>query len=147
MKILPRCLTIPRAPDFVVGPIVDPYLRRWNILPRNRWFGLYLHNFMRSDDDRALHDHQYDNVSILVRGRYVEVTATGRHERRPFRPVFRRAEVAHRIELIDGGPVWSLFLMGRRRREWGFHCPAGWRHWTKFVSQRPGGNEVGPGCE
>lgn len=146
MKHWPKFLTIPRAPDFVVGPEAAPYLRRWNFLPRNKWFNIYLHHFMRSDDDRALHDHMYDNISFLVRGRYIEVTKENRIERRPLCPVFRRAEVAHRVELIDGRHVWSIFLMGRRRREWGFHCPQGWRHWTKFVVQRKGGNEMGPGC-
>ena len=143
----PRTLTIPRSPDFVVGSESDPYLRRWNILPRNRWCGLYLHNFLRSDDERAMHDHQYDNVSVLLWGRYQEVTTRGTFLRSPFRPVFRRAETPHRVVLVEDRPVWSLFFMGPRRREWGFHCPAGWRHWTKFVEQRPGGNQIGPGCE
>src|ERR1700756_4330698 len=103
----PRFLTIPRAPDFVIiSAAGDLYLRRWHVIPRNRWFNIYLHHFLRSDDDRALHDHPWWNCSILLRGRYVEVTSSGTHLRCPFRPVWRRAEAAHRVELIAGRPVW-----------------------------------------
>lgn len=147
MKLWPRTLTIPRAPDFIVGTAADPYLRRWFVIPRNRWFNVYLHQFCRSDDPRALHDHPWANVSILLRGLYLEVTPDGTFLRSPFRPVVRRASALHRVELIGGQPVWSLFITGPVVREWGFACPRGWRHWKEFVTQRPGGNEVGPGCE
>ena len=40
--------------DLVVGGDADPYLRRWWLIPRNRIFNVYLHHFMRSDDDRVL---------------------------------------------------------------------------------------------
>ncbi|WP_287865143.1 hypothetical protein [Achromobacter sp.] len=46
-----------RPPDFVIGDAADPYLRRGWIISRNPVFNLYLHQFLRSDDDRALHDH------------------------------------------------------------------------------------------
>jgi hypothetical protein len=143
----PRTLTIPRSPDFTIGPEDNLYLRRWNVIPRNSRCGLYLHNFLRDDDDRAFHDHQYDNISLIIWGSYIEVTPKGSFCRRAFRPVFRKAEDPHRVMLIDGKPAWSLFFMGKRRREWGFHCPQGWRHWSEFVSQRPGGNEIGKGCD
>jgi hypothetical protein len=65
-----------RAPDFLIGGADDPYIRRWWVIPRNRWFNVYLHQFLRSDDDRALHDHPWANCSILLRG------ATRAHGRR-----------------------------------------------------------------
>jgi hypothetical protein len=147
----PRSLTVPRPPDFVVGDAADPYLRRWHLLPRNRWFNVYLHNFLRSDDDRALHDHPYWNMSLILRGSYLEHMAKGptpyipRHRGR-WAIVFRRAETPHRIEL-RWGPVWTLFFTGPRVREWGFHCPRGWVPWQEFVAVRQGGNSIGKGCE
>ena len=44
-----------RAPDFIVGADAEggPYLRRWWLSPRNRLFNIYLHHFLRDDDDRA----------------------------------------------------------------------------------------------
>lgn len=136
-----------RPPDFMIGSDSDPYLLRWFLIPRNRWFNIYLHHFLRSDDDRALHDHPWINLSILLHGRYTEVTPQGRFLRRPFRPVGRLPTALHRVELIDGNDVWSLFLTGPRVREWGFQCPQGWRHWTIFAVKTEHGNEAGPGCE
>ena len=64
--------------------------------------------------------------------------------------VHRPAEFAHRVELdpvnqivADNGvvawksfaekPAWTLFITGKKQREWGFHCPKGWMHWEKFT--------------
>jgi hypothetical protein len=145
-----------RPPDFVIWQDDQIYLRRWHLLPRNRWFKVYLHNFLRSDEDRAMHDHPYRNVSILLSGSYIEWfkgdELTEWAMRRPWRPwapwrlTFRRAETAHRVQLIAGAPVWTLFVTGPRIREWGFHCPRGWVPWTTFVEQPPGGNKAGKGC-
>jgi hypothetical protein len=155
----PLCLTFPRKPDFIIGSVGDTYVERWWVIPRNRLFNIYLHHFIRSDDDRAFHDHPWVNCSVLLRGSYVEVTppdpatrAPGdlipdRAIRRPFRPVLRGARAAHRVELIDGRPVWTLFLTGPTRRSWGFLCPNGWRHWQEFITVRDGGNSLGKGCE
>ena len=140
-------LQIRRPPDFVIGEEQAPYLRRWWIIPRNRWFNIYLHHFLRSDDDRALHDHPWMNLSILLRGQYIEVMRHGQRLRRPWRPVLRRPTAAHRVELISERPVWSLFITGPKVRTWGFWCPKGWIPWTKFVEITPNGNQAGKGCE
>lgn len=154
MNALRRALTIPREPDFTVGEGDTPYLRRWWVIPRNRRFNLYLHHFMRSDDDRALHDHPWWNVSILLRGRYIEHFPDGTRRVRRAGRVYgpRKATDAHRIELFRDPttgqeiPVWTLFITGPVRRMWGFHCPNGWRHWREYVQQVPGGNKTGKGC-
>lgn len=64
-----------RLPDFVIGGHANPYLLRWWLIPRNRVFNIYLHKFLRDDDDRALHDHPWFWCSIMLRGEYVEVSA------------------------------------------------------------------------
>ena len=76
MKPWLKCWTV-RPPDFIVGSETDPYLRRWHLLPRNRLFNVYLHNFCRSDDDRALHDHPWVNMSVLLSGSYMEHVKDG----------------------------------------------------------------------
>jgi len=139
-----------RAPDFEVGPKDSVYLRRWWLIPRNPVLNLYLHQFRRSDDDCALHDHPWWNVSLLLSGSYVEHTiAAGGIEHRARRVAgdlkFRLGRSAHRIEL-DTGQCWTLFLTGPRFREWGFHCPiAGWVHWEAFTAPGAKG-EDGRGC-
>ena len=141
-----------RPPDFVIGNAADPYLIRWWVIPRNRWFNIYLHEVRRSDDDRALHDHPWLNASIIVRGGYHEQTiATGGIRHRALRVagsmVFRRARAAHRLEVDPSlGTTISLFITGPIVRHWGFHCPdAGWRHWEDFTGPAAKG-QVGRGC-
>jgi len=136
-----------RPPDFIVGPPSDPYLLRWFLIPRNRWFNVYLHKFMRSDDDRALHDHPWWSLSLLLKGQYVNHTPDGSAIRRRFSIMLMNATSPHRVELLDANPVWTLFITGPRVREWGFWCPQGWRHWKEFVSVTDAGNETGKGCE
>ena len=129
-------------PDFVVG---DDQLHRWFVVPRNSVCCVYLHRFLKSDEDRALHDHPYDNASWILDGEYVEHFA---HDRSVVRTrgerIERVAETAHRVELISG-PATTLFVTGPRRREWGFYCPQGWRRWQDFVSDSNRG-AVGRGC-
>lgn len=139
-----------RPPDVIIGGTEQPYLRRWWLIPRNRFFNVYLHHFLRSDDDRALHDHPWWNLSVLLDGRYVEHTIeAGGINRRVSRAAgdwkLRRAAAAHRIEL-DAGPCWTLFLTGPTLRAWGFHCPRGWVHWRDFTNPADGGSTIGRGC-
>ena len=150
------CRAVIRKPDFIIGDPADPYLLRWHLIPVNIFFNIYLHKFLRSDDDRALHDHPWDNCSIILWGRYIEVTqGGGRRTRHAFWPTFRKAASPHRIALHmkwDGVsrlkpiPAWSLFLTGPEIRSWGFHCPNGWVPWREFVALTEGGNQAGKGC-
>jgi len=146
-RILQRALRIfRRPPDFVIGEPDAPYLLRWWVIPRSRTRpNIYLHRILRDDDDRALHDHPWDNVSIVLRGNLTEVMADG--SRRVLRPghfAFRNAEDAHRLEVPDG-PVWTLFLTGVVRRVWGLWCGRGWVHWRDFTAGADMGR-IGKGC-
>lgn len=150
-----RCWRVScRSPHFVIGKPGSPYLNRWYVIPRNRIFNIYLHEILRSDDDRALHDHPWINLSIVLRGGYVEVTPYQSAEpdgvvrmdwRRPGSVVLRRPTAAHRLEVQDGQPCWSLFITGPKVRDWGFWCPQGWKVWTSFVDMTNSG-AIGPGC-
>lgn len=140
--------TLKRDPDFVIEHPDGVYLRRWWLIPRNPWFNVYLHHFLQSDDDRALHDHPWTfNISILLLGRYVEHRPDCEPKRRRrWVPILRRGPAPHRLELINDEPVWTLFITGRNVREWGFLCPQGWKHWREFVAVTESGNAIGPGC-
>lgn len=140
-----------RGPDLVIGADKGtPYLSRWFVIPRNRWFNVYLHCFERSDDDRALHDHPWlFNASLVLAGQYTEhtIAAGGIHRRATLSVGQFRARwggAPHRIELTQG-PVWTLFITGPVVRRWGFHCPQGWVHWSDFTAND--GTTVGKGCE
>lgn len=135
-----------REPDFIVGDDKEkPYLLRWHLIPRNSTFNIYYHRFLRDDDDRALHDHPWPSVSIMTHGVLREVTPSGSRIICTGDMVFREPNFTHRIELIDGDPAETLFITGPKVREWGFHCPNGWVHWSDFVDRRDTG-AVGQGC-
>jgi len=145
-----------RPPDLIIGPAHDPQTLRWHLF---RWRGwqLALHKWLRSDDDRALHDHVSWNVSVLLSGRYVEVFSHLWEPRRaktrwPLIPYFRKAETPHRVELISNKPVWTIWFRGPPRRSWFFHCRQGMKHWKDYVKERdysaPGSvSSVGKGCD
>ncbi|WP_193725751.1 hypothetical protein [Ferruginivarius sediminum] len=159
LKRVERVMTR-RAPDFTIGGTGDPYLQRWWLLPRNRVLNVYLHRFLRSDDDRALHDHPWRNVSVLLAGGYLEEVpvdpshpagATVMHARMAGQVTSRGARAAHRVELMadrqgERQPAITVFLTGPRVRDWGFWCAWGWRPWREFVDARDAG-AIGRGCE
>lgn len=150
-----------RRPDVTIGvktftdydrpgsrlPDGEPvYLERWWVIARNRWpINVYLHLLHRSDDDRALHDHPWANVSIVLSGRYREHTPAGVFLREAGDVVRRPAEALHRLELVDGAPCRTLFLTGRVSRVWGFLCPKGWIPHTDFTARNAEGLTKGCG--
>lgn len=142
MRAWAQELMASRAPDYVIG---EDYLRRWWVNPRNQRANVYLHEFGRSDDDRALHDHPWPNTSFLLQGRYIEHTPAGRFVRNAGDVVAREATALHRIELFPGERALSLFMTGEKVREWGFACPQGWVHWRDFTAG-DNGERVGRGC-
>ena len=129
-----------RAPDFIIG---DSYLLRWWVIPRNPFFNIYLHRIGRNDDDRALHDHPWWNISIVLKGAYREHMPDGTRVLKRGAWALRGATALHRLEVVKG-PVWTLFITGRRVREWGFQCTKGWVHWKDFTTVD--GRNVGKGC-
>lgn len=129
-----------RPADEVIG---ERYLQRWHLYRRPGVRNLYLHRYLGSDDDRALHDHPWPSLSILFWGSLLEVTDSGVKRIWPFIPKFRSAEYSHRL-VLNSKSAWTLFYTGSKCREWGFHCPQGWKHWSEFTDEN--GNQVGSGC-
>ena len=137
-----------RPPDFKIR---ENYMHRWWVIPRNRFFNIYLHHIMGSDDKRALHDHPWYNISIVLRGQYTEILPglLGGHKklRKAGHVLFRKGTSRHRLVVEEGGEgAWTLFITGPKYREWGFHCPKGWVHWKIFCDPENKGLE-GRGCE
>ena len=125
-----------REPNVVIG---ERYLKRWYFIPRNRFFNIYIHQFVGSDYARALHDHPWVSLSWCLQGKMLEVRGPGH----PFSTssrwvetgnwVFRRAKHAHRLVLY-GSECWTLFITGPVIRKWGFLCADGWRPWDGGAS-------------
>lgn len=139
-------------PHFIIGGEDNPYLLRWFVIPRNSFINIYLHKFLRSDDDRALHDHPWWFASLILKGGYIEHREDGSQRHRGTGSLaLRRPNTLHRVELLTHPryrgpgvyftedfrevPTWTLVFTGPKMREWGFKCPKGWVHWETFDSQ------------
>jgi len=129
------------------------YLYRWTLFqPRwpARWwngFGIYLHQFVGDDWSLDVHDHPKRFISIGLVGEYIESVAdphtrdwkTGHedHVHRKYRAPWVRtfpATHAHRITLPDHGrPCWTLCIVLRHEREWGFWNKGRWIFWKRYV--------------
>jgi hypothetical protein len=109
-----------------------PLLFRYFLI-RSKYFGVYLHRLCRSDEDRALHDHPWTFISIILTAGYIEHTPDGPKPHRPGAILYRPAEWQHRLELSK--PAWTLVFRFQKTREWGFWCPQGWIHSEQFDKQ------------
>ncbi len=123
----------------------NPLLKRW-VLWRIPAIGNYIHKFFRSDYDRALHDHPWAFITIILKGGYYEVhdqTRDGSQEtlwHGVGSVLVRPAQWRHRVVLPeylgeDGQmhyrPSWSFVIVFRREQNWGFFLPTGWCWWRK----------------
>ncbi|NNC98706.1 MAG: hypothetical protein HKN85_00850 [Gammaproteobacteria bacterium] len=133
-----------RPADEIIG---DNYMRRWHLRRSPDRRNLYLHRYDGSDDDRALHDHPWRSIGVVLWGKLYEVTERDGKliERRlwPLIPKYRTATYAHRITLKSRF-AYSLFFTYPKEREWGFLCPRGWVHWREFTDKS--GRRTGEGC-
>lgn len=117
-----------------------PYLTRYYLLFKNRpkWFpfNVFLHNFHSSDPDQ-LHDHPWPYFTLILKGGYWEYTPEGKFWRGPGHFRFCTPESLHRIEIDETVDVWTLFMPGKRSREWGFIDEDGqWIQWEEYLTRR-----------
>lgn len=123
-------------PDLTIAPDGEPYLYRWHLVPRNKVANVYLHIQVRSDPERPLHDHPWDNTSVILSGGYEEILNTvpecgqfteSWHQRHKGDMIARKAQWAHRLLLPKGVPyAMTIFTTGPKIRDWGFWYPTGW---------------------
>lgn len=121
-------------PNLVLYSRYGIYLTRWWLIPKNRFFNVFLHHFTHDDDERALHDHPFASVSILLKGHYWEETPDGGAFYAAGNIKYRGATYQHRIRVahLTGGECWTLFIAGPETREWGFWCDNGFRTHQEF---------------
>lgn len=129
-----------REPDLIIGTD-EAYLYRWHVIPRGLQANTYLHVQVSSDPDRPLHDHPWDNFSVILSGGYDEVLGKFNERTQSWEPVrtevtplrvgqtrWRPAEQPHRLILPKHFDyTMTLFSTGPLCRDWGFWCKNGWR--------------------
>lgn len=112
--------------------ICPTYLYRWTLFgPRN--CKVYLHHFVGDDWSRDLHDHPKRFISIGLWGSYIEETPSGeRHYRAPWIRTFP-AEHVHRLRLGPHRDCWTLVIVLKAVRLWGFWHNGQWIYWRDYV--------------
>lgn len=87
-----------------------------------------VHHILRSDYDRAYHDHPWNYATLVMRGGYTEITPHSGFDCHASKLrfynkgclLFREATSWHRIRVIPGLEPWTLFVTGPRKQDWGF---------------------------
>jgi hypothetical protein len=109
------------------------YLYRWTVM-RTRWFKVYLHKFVGDDWSLDLHDHPKRFISIGLWGHYFEWTPDKlRCWRAPWFRTFPATHI-HRIS-VPKPPCWTLVIVGREARKWGFWHDGTWYDWKSYVEE------------
>jgi hypothetical protein len=108
------------------------YLYRWTLVKRQNW-SVYLHHFVGDDWSLDLHDHPKRFISIGLWGKYLESTPRGERVYRA--PWFRTfpADHIHRLSMINGGKCWTLVIVLKAVRPWGFWHNGKFIGWREYV--------------
>lgn len=166
-----------KLPNFAVEALINHakktpfdhltgYMNRfWVLNPKgllSRWKTARIHEILKSDADRHLHDHPWSYTSIILKGSYAEVThwalqseaeRWARKERRQGGMYFneeagrwelrliytagdvlrRPAGFPHRLVVEPGKSVTTLFIMGNYQNKWGFYTPEGKIYWRDYL--------------
>ena len=91
------------------------YLKRWVF--DFDLFSVRIHHWLGSDDQRHMHDHPWNFVTIVLKGCYLdiseksEVLSAGNIR-------YRKAEHKHSVYVSN--PCWTLLLTGPEKRKFGF---------------------------
>jgi hypothetical protein len=128
---------------------------KWSKLP----FGIYLHHFHRSDEDRELHNHPWRwAISLILSGGYIEERKTNVPKGWPLvhqrtrKMVFAPGDLNtitskdfHKVELIGAEETWTLFVVGPKFQGWGFWDKITERFtpWHEFLTGKRLANQVG----
>lgn len=144
-----------RKPDLTIAPDGSPYLYRWEVIPRRKvGANIYMHLQVASDPERPLHDHPWDNVSVILSGAYTELLA----ERPGVLPpvsysrvkgdvIYRTASMAHRLFLPKNVDyALTLFTTGPVIQDWGFWTEEGWVSEKELIVTLADGRSVFKGA-
>ena len=90
----------------------EVHFRRYRLI-QTKWFAVYIHQILRSDQDRDMHDHPWNFTSVILEGAYREAFS--------YPPLFdkvyvrdyysgdvieHKAEDAHKLTLVSD-QVWT----------------------------------------
>lgn len=150
---LPIALIDYAAPRLIAYSQNKPYFdlegymeRHWvfEYAPYTLGYSARIHKILRSDSDRAYHDHPWPYITVILDGGYFETTPVYNKggifqgERTEFygkgSVLVRPANHMHRLALPDGKPATTLFICGRWKQDWGFIPNPRWKiYWRDYL--------------
>lgn len=126
----------------------EPYLIRYYLLFTNREnfpLNVFIHKFMKGDDDEDPHDHPWGFFHIILSGGYWEQIPVDDKDEpkfcKGFCKVWRKpgywnivnAKYTHRVELDEVSPKpWTLFIPLSHNNYWGFWVKNNMNVWNKI---------------
>ena len=118
----------------------EPYLLRWALIPNNKFFNVYLHNFI-GPDQRVMHDHPWASLAYQLSGYLLEtfIKRNGYAGARFIREgyvTYRSSKFKHYVSPARGkrtSPAWTLFFTGPKVRDWGFIENDKWIYWKDYI--------------
>jgi hypothetical protein len=121
------------------------YMGRWWLVRPSRWlpFSIRIHHIQRADFDRNLHNHPWNFHTIVLRGIYTEellMPDGGKRYQVASRgqTYTRNTGEYHRVASVGRGGVWTLFIMGRKRCDWGFMVGRKHIFWREYLGEWEG---------
>ena len=128
---------------------LDGYMERDFLIPfePDNKLNCRIHRILTSDDDRAMHDHPWATMSIILDGGYWEIMPYDQDQdpaldSQRFHRVWRirgdvirrKATDRHRLEVSPKvGPATTMFVMGEYENKWGFYTPEGKVYWKTYL--------------
>ena len=110
-----------------------PYLVRHTFIFLG--YSIRIHHWIRSDDKRHFHDHACDFISIILKGKYTNVTPDGKYEVKAGSIWYAKGDKKHYLDIPKEG-AWTLLFCSRPYRKWGFyvnnHLWRPLRYFSKF---------------
>jgi hypothetical protein len=126
------------------GPV--DFLKRPLAWMMQFWLGLdaRIHIILRSDKERDPHDHPTNYLTVILRNGYFEeryddddnLISAKWHG--PGSVLFRRATDRHILRLKENMPATTLFVRGRKLRDWGFWRDGAMTPWQQYESRDAG---------
>lgn len=95
----------------------------YTLYENKRWFTIVLLRFDNGTRD-AFHDHAFDSVSWILRGRLVErfLNGTSYEHVRSLRPIRTATSDFHQVRSV--GTTWVFSLRGPWKQTWQEYLPA-----------------------
>ena len=93
---------------------------RWNIFSIGN-FSVNIHAIYKADEDKHLHNHPWNFVSIVLKGWYSEkLEGDKTNIRYPRNIVKRKKDAFHKIDSLHSKVIYTLNCMWGKRDDWGY---------------------------